>query len=133
MYKYKKVIPFFDVDPMKVVWHGNYVKYFEEARCSFLSQIGLTYLDMEKLGYAFPVVEMKIKYIRPCVFGQEIDIYTELVQCSNFLIFKYVIKDAKNGKKLCKAETKQMCINISTKETLFSIPKEILDKLGIVQ
>jgi len=129
MFEYEKTIPFYDVDPMQVVWHGNYVKYLEEARCDYLSKKGMTYVDMGRIGYQFPIVEMKIKYINPCIFGQEIVIKTELVSCENFIIFKYEITDKKTKEKLCKAETKQMCVKISTKESLFEIPEIVIERL----
>ena len=50
-------IPFYDVDSMRVAYHGNYVKYLEEARCAYLLDKEMTYGDMDILGYAFPVVE----------------------------------------------------------------------------
>ena len=129
MFKYEKIIPFYDVDPMLITWHGNYVKYLEEARCAFLLSKGMTYVDMEKLGYAFPIVELKVKYIKPCTFGQEIIVNTKLVSCENFIIFKYEITDKNSGTKLCKAETKQMCVELSSKETLFEIPNYIQEGL----
>ena len=129
MFEYEKIIPFYDVDPMQVVWHGNYVKYFEEARCAYLLKKGMTYADMNKLGYAFPIVEMKVKYINPCTFGQEIVIKTELISCENFIIFKYEMVDKKTKEKLCKAETKQMCVELTTKESLFEIPKVVAERL----
>lgn len=124
-------VPFYDVDSMKVVWHGNYVKYFEDARCAFLKKNDMTYEDMEKTGYAFPVVELNIKYIKPCTFGQKISIETTLENCSNLLIFHYEIRDAKTNERLCKATTKQMCVEIKTKKSLFEIPTFILERLMI--
>lgn len=129
MFKYEKIIPFYDVDPMLITWHGNYVKYLEEARCAFLLSKNLTYLDMEKLGYSFPIVELKIKYIKPCTFGQHIVIKTNLASCANFIIFKYEIIDKDTGIKLCKAETKQMCVELSSKESMFEIPLMIQEGL----
>ena len=128
---YDKIVPFYDVDAMKVVWHGNYVKYLEEARCAYLAAHNMTYNDMERIGYAFPVVELKIKYIRPCVFGQKIVIMTDLEACDNFLFFKYEILDAVSGQKMAKAETKQMCVQIDTRETLFEIPEVVLKQIGL--
>lgn len=126
---YDLTIPFYDIDPMLVVWHGNYIKYLEEARCDFLQKHSITYPDMEKTGFAFPVVELVIKYIHPCTFGQEITIKTELISCENFLLFKYEIKDKKTGIRLCKAQTKQMCVSIKTKESLFEIPQIVRERL----
>ena len=129
MFKYEKIIPFYDVDPMEVAWHGNYIKYFEEARCAYLAEKGMTYTDMKNLGYAFPIVELKVKYIRPCVFSQQIVINVELVETENFLVFNYEIIDKSSKIKICKAETKQMCVDIATKESLFAIPDCVTERL----
>ena len=52
-------VPFYDLDPMNVVWHGNYVKYMEQARCALLADVNLSYDDMMKIGVVFPVVTMQ--------------------------------------------------------------------------
>ena len=124
----KITIPFYDLDPMNVVWHGNYVKYMEQARCALLSDVGMTYDDMLANGVVFPVVTMQTKYIHPCTFGQVINVIISLVPDDNFLIFKYKITDDNTGKILFNAETKQMAVDIETKESLFEIPKQILCK-----
>ena len=129
--EYEKIVPFYDVDPMRVVWHGHYVKYMEEARCAFLASRNMTYDDMEKCGYAFPVVELKVKYIRPCVFGQRLVIKTQLEPCDSFLIFKYDFVDAQTGQRLCKAQTKQMCVSIKDRESLYEIPEGIQKQIGL--
>ena len=128
-YNYEMTVPFYDVDPMLVVWHGNYVKYLEDARCFFLKHCNMTYPDMEKIGLAFPVVELSVKYIHPCQFGHQLVIRTVLDSCENFLIFKYEIKDKLSGKTLCKAQTKQMCVSLKTKESLFEIQQIVQEKL----
>ena len=62
-------IPFYDVDKMNVVWHGNYVKYCEEVRCALLDKIGYNYNDMEKEGIMFPVAKMDMKFIKSMAFS----------------------------------------------------------------
>ena len=57
-------IDFFEVDSMRIVWHGNYINYFERARCAFLDKIGYNYIAMEESGYIFPVTEVKCKYVK---------------------------------------------------------------------
>ena len=126
---YELTIPFYDIDPMQVTWHGNYIKYLEQARCAWLKEHQMTYTDMANLGYAFPIVELKIKYIRPTVFEQKISIEMEYISSNNLLIFKYQIKDAETKQLLTKAETKQMCVDLKTKKSLFEIPDIILKKL----
>lgn len=123
-------VPFYDLDPMNVVWHGNYVKYMEQARCALLADVNLSYDDMMKIGVVFPVVTMQTKYIHPCTFGQLINVIVTWIPNNNFLIFKYKITDGKTNKLLFSAETKQMAIDIESKETLFEIPEHILNKFG---
>ena len=62
-------VDFNDCDPMGIVWHGNYINYFERARCALLDRIGYNYIEMEKSGYMFPVTEVKAKYMKSLRFG----------------------------------------------------------------
>ena len=72
-------VPFFDVDSMDVVWHGHYVKYFEEARCALLDKLGHNYRQMRDAGYAWPVIDLQLRYIRGAQFGQRIRVRADLV------------------------------------------------------
>ena len=56
------VVPFFDVDMMEVVWHGHYVKYFEEARCVLLDKLGHNYRQMRDAGYAWPIIDLQVRF-----------------------------------------------------------------------
>jgi len=56
-------VPFFDVDSYRIVWHGNYPKYFEIARCKLLDMIEYPYSVMEESGYFFPVIDLKTSRI----------------------------------------------------------------------
>jgi len=60
------LVPFFDIDTMNVVWHGHYVKYLEVARCALLDKIGHNYTAMLEAGYAWPVIDMQLRYITDC-------------------------------------------------------------------
>lgn len=122
-------IPFYDVDPMQVVWHGNYIKYFEQGRCALLAKKQFSYPEMEKMGYVFPIISLKVKYIRPCVFGQVVELITEHIPCDNCLIFKYTLTDKTTGVKLCQGETRQMAVDLKTKESLYELPIACLEKL----
>src|SRR3546814_5734138 len=65
-------VPFHDVDLMEIVWHGHYAKYFEVARCALLEKIAYNYQQMKESGYAWPIIELKTRYIKPATFGQDI-------------------------------------------------------------
>ncbi len=118
--KYKTKVEFYDLDPMNVVWHGNYVKYMEAARCDFLEKIGCTYDDIKNAGYAYPVAKMEMKYITPCVFGQNLVVKTELEALEPSLNFKYTILDESTGEKLFCAKTMQICVEISSRKTVYT-------------
>lgn len=122
-------VPFYDTDSMSVVWHGNYVKYLEVARCDLLSKIGYTYNDMLKNGVAYPVATMQMKYIKPAIFGQKLKVVTEITDYEPALYIKYEIFDLKSGEKVFKAKSMQICVNVKTGESIYGAPKEFVEKL----
>ncbi len=124
-------VEFFDLDPMNVVWHGNYVKFFEAARCKFLDEIGFNYAQMAEEKLAFPVVKMAVKYVHPCRFRQRLRVVAELAdEDINFLRFKFKIFDATSGVLMTNAEISQAGIDLSTGETLFSLPEILREKIA---
>jgi acyl-CoA thioester hydrolase len=122
-------IPFFDVDPMGIVWHGNYMKYLEIARCSLLEKINYTYVDMKSSGYAWPIVDIRIKYIKPTTFRQHISVETRLVEYENRLKIEYLIKDKLTQEKLTTGYSIQVAICLKTNEMCFVSPDVLLKKL----
>lgn len=127
--KFKFRVEFYDTDSMGVVWHGNYVKYCEMARCAFLREINYTYLDMKNDGFAYPIVKMDFKFIRPAKFDDEIWVEIDLAEFESLLKFKYTITNAKTGEILCKATTAQAAVHIATMETCFYLPECLKEKL----
>lgn len=123
-------VQFYDLDPMNVVWHGNYIKYMETARCELLAKIGYDYDDMRKDGVAYPVATMDLKFIKPCTFNQKLKVLTSVEEIEPCLIIKYLILDAESGEKLFKAKTMQICIDMMTKESLYSAPNCLKEKLA---
>ena len=71
-------VPFHDVDVMGVAWHGHYVKYLEIARGALLDKIDYNYPQMRDSGYAWPVIDVRIRYPQPLYFQQKIQIITKL-------------------------------------------------------
>lgn len=125
-------IEFYDVDSMQVAWHGNYVKFMEVARCALLRKIKYDYYEMEKSGYAWPVVDMHIKYMRPMVFMQRVRCEITLDEYEIGMKLSYKFLDAETGKVLTKAESTQMAVDLKTKESLFGSPRCFVDKVRAV-
>lgn len=115
-------IPFFDVDSMAIVWHGNYVKYLELARCAFLSALHYDYNMMRQYGFGWPVVQLNLKYVRPAQFGQHIIIETSLIEYETYLKLDYVIRDRESSEILTKASSTQVAVAIESGETQWQTP-----------
>lgn len=123
------LVDFFDLDPMNVVWHGNYVKYMEMARCALLDRLDYDYSAMERDGYVWPVVQLNIKYIRPLHFKQRVRIEVSLVEYEICMKIRYRFIDVETGKVVTKAETTQMAVKIQTQESCLGSPRELIEKV----
>lgn len=123
-------IPFHDCDPMNVVWHGNYPRYLEIARCELLRIFDYDYLQMKDSGFAWPIVDMQIKYVASVVFTQKIKVAAYLKEYENRLRIDYVITDAISNKRITKASTTQVAVEISSKEMQFVSPPILYEKLA---
>jgi acyl-CoA thioester hydrolase len=115
-------VPFHDVDVMEVVWHGYYVKYFELARCALLRRIDYDYSQMRASGYAWPVVECYLKYVRPARYGQRLVVRSRLREYENRLKIDYEITDAESGERLTKGFTVQVAVDLGSGELQFVSP-----------
>lgn len=122
-------IPFHDVDSMNVAWHGHYLKYFEIARCHLLEQFDYNYNQMRESGYAWPVIDVNIRYIYGLEFGQKVRVVATLKEWENRLKIDYQILDAQSGKRLTKGSTVQVAVRIADKELCLVSPPVLFDKL----
>lgn len=124
-------VQFFDLDPMEIVWHGNYVKYLEVVRCALLDKIGYNYVEMKASGYAWPIIDMHLRYAAPATFGQVLKLRAEIVEWENRLKIDYLVSDAATGRRLNKASTVQVAVDMSNGEMCFVSPAVLFEKLGV--
>jgi acyl-CoA thioester hydrolase len=125
------VVQFYDLDPMLIVWHGNYVKYLEVARCALFDSIDYNYPRMKESGYAWPVIELQLRYAGPATFGQRLTVRADLVEWENRLKIDYLISDAASGKRLNRASTTQVAVDIASGAMCFGSPAILFEKLGV--
>jgi len=127
-----EVVPaFFDIDPMEIVWHGHYVKYLEVARTALLGKFDYDYPRMRASGYAWPIVDLRLKYVRPAELGQKLIVRSEIVEWENRLRIAYRIRDAQSGRKLTEATTTQVAVDMATREMQYVCPRVLWDRLGV--
>ena len=120
---------FHDLDPAGVVWHGNYCRFLEEARDALLELIRYNYEEMRDSGYFWPIVDMRIKYVRPIRFRQQIRVTASLIEFENRLRIDYRICDAASGDLLTKAQTTQLAVDMATDELQLESPAALVDKV----
>lgn len=86
-------IRFSEIDAMRVVWHGAYAKYFEDARERFGQEYGLGYMYIEENGYYAPLVDLSFQYKQPLKYGMEPEItITYRPTESAKIVFDYEIR-----------------------------------------
>lgn len=122
-------VPFHDVDVMEVVWHGHYLKYFELARAALLRQIDFDYPRMREAGYAWPVVDCRVKYVRSARYGDHLTVCAELKEYENRLVIDYEIRQVGTGLRLTKGQTIQVAVDMKNGELQFLSPPCLLSRL----
>ena len=70
----KHKVQYYETDMMGVTHHANYIHWMEEARIEFMDRIGFPYKRMEEEGVLCVVKSMQVNYLKPCTFGDEVDI-----------------------------------------------------------
>jgi acyl-CoA thioester hydrolase len=129
-------VRFSEVDSLTIVWHGHYLKYFEDAREAFLSKYGLGYLEMYKNGFVTPVVSVHCDYKIPLAYGDSAVI--EAVYCNSAaakIIIDYKITHGKSGALIATGRTVQVFLDSTNGSLQLTIPSFFTDwkkKWGLV-
>jgi acyl-CoA thioester hydrolase len=102
-----------ETDQMKVVYHSNYLVWFEIGRTDFIRQIiGLSYASLEEKGVLFPVIEARCKYKVPARYDDELIVQTTVKEVKGVqLTFAYQIIRLEDGELLAKGETVHMYLH----------------------
>jgi len=122
----KLTVPFHDVDPIQVVWHGNYLKYFEIARTGIFDQIGIDLYNFYLTsGFIFPISRTVLKYIYPLRYKDEFTCTAVVTECKRKIIIDYEIRLTSNNKLCTKGSTEQVTVKYPELEMELIIPEEI--------
>jgi len=130
-----QAVRFSDVDMYRVVWHGRYVAWLEEARNGLASLAGFSLVGALDRGYRFPIVELSLGYKRPAQLGDTVRVFPRYQpEPIARISFAYEIRKIDGGQLLASAVTRQMILRGD--ELLVTMPpdvREILSKLERVQ
>jgi acyl-CoA thioester hydrolase len=108
----KLKVRYVETDQMGIVHHSNYYAWFEVGRTEYITEIGMTYKQMEEAGIMLPVVESSCKYIEGAKY-EDILIIETFMQALNGakVIFNYNVVRESDGKILAKGSTTHAFVN----------------------
>jgi acyl-CoA thioester hydrolase len=117
------LVRFNEADPLGIVWHGHYVRYFEDGREAFGEKYGLRYLDIYKYGYTVPVVKVACDYKRSLRYGDRAIIETRYIDTVAAKIkFEYTLYNAASGEVVAKGTSMQVFLDKETSTLQLTIP-----------
>lgn len=116
-------VRFNEVDSLRIVWHGHYLKYLEEAREAFGEKFGMGYLDVESNGFVTPIVKVDIDYKQQLSYGDSCVIEIEYIDSAAAkLIFEYTLYRKKDMVVVAKAKTVQVFLDVKSMELSLNHP-----------
>ena len=101
-----------ETDAMGVVYHSEYIHFFERSRGELSRACGLSYNEIEKSGFMFPVKEVQCRYRIPARYDDLIQVHVRIVEWRKASVrFQYEIYDESRTKLLCEGMTLHACVN----------------------
>jgi len=115
-------IRFSEVDAMNVVWHGNYLKFFEDGREALGAKYTLEYLNIAAKGFFVPIVRSEIEHLATVEYGHKIKVTARLFDSpAAKLVHHYEVFNLTTGKLAARGKTTQVFVNLK-KELILSMP-----------
>lgn len=125
------VVPFHDLDPMQVMWHGNYFKYFDITRDALFCKLGADlYRVYEDTRYIFPIIRTSIKHVFPLRFRDEFVCRAVLKEAHYKITIAFEIRLTADNRISARGQSQQAAVKIPEMETMLKIPENIRQALG---
>ena len=121
-------VPFHDVDPLLVAWHGHYFKYFEIARTALQRKHRLDAPDLRELGHAWYVIESRCRHVAPLRYGERFYVYAWFDEDDPRIGIAYEIVNRESGRRVARART-TLVTTRGDGELLLETPGEILHRI----
>jgi acyl-CoA thioester hydrolase len=121
-------IKFNEVDALGIVWHGHYVRFFEDGREAFGETHGLAYMDIYKQGYIAPVVNLQCNYKKTLEYRQTAIVETTFVNSAAAkIIFNYRILSPGTNEIIAEGSSVQVFLDAQNKQLQLIAPQFFLD------
>ena len=123
------IVRYHETDQMHFVHHSNYLKYFELARLEWLSDLQISYAEMENRGILMPVVNASLKYIKPLVFGDNFSV-TVILKKEPKATLEFDYKILNQNKELISTGNTLLAFLSSETKLPIRCPKFLLEKFN---
>ena len=101
-----------DTDRSSVVYHSNYLRYFEFGRTSLMREAKYSYKEIESKGYVYPIVDLSINFYEPLYYDDLMMIYTRPAEIARVKVrFDYIITRGDTGRMICTGFTRHCALN----------------------
>jgi acyl-CoA thioester hydrolase len=116
-------VRFNEADPLGIVWHGHYIRYFEDGREAFGNSHGLSYLDFYKQGFVVPIVKVDCDYKRSLRYGDRVLVESRFVPCEAAkIVFEYTLYNVKTNELVAKGSSLQVFLDKETSSLQLTNP-----------
>ena len=124
-------VPFHDLDPMQIVWHGNYLKYFENARQALFDEVGLDmYRFHEEDGVLFPIVRSSVKHVHPLRFRDRFECRARVLDARAKIVLGFEIRLLPDGPICARGQSEQVAVQMPDYALQMRIPTDVRVALG---
>jgi acyl-CoA thioester hydrolase len=121
-------VKFSEADPLGIVWHGHFIRYFEDGREAFGAAYGLRYLDLYRKNIVIPIIHIDCNYRRILRYGHTIRLETTYVDTpAAKLLFDYTITDLANGERVANGNSVQVFMDRGSLELMLTLPPFMVD------
>ncbi len=101
-----------DTDRSSVVYHANYLRYFEFGRTSLMREAAYPYKEIEAQGFVYPIVDLGIKFYEPLYYDDPMWVFTRPAELERVKVrFDYIITHAETGSIICTGYTQHCALN----------------------
>lgn len=121
-------VPFHDVDPLHIVWHGHYFKYFELARTALFRRHRIDGPDLLELGYRFVVAHSECRHVSALRYGDRYRVSAWFLDVEQRVHVAYEIWNVTEGRRAARARTVLVTMNAAG-ELLFVTPDVIRERI----
>jgi len=114
-YQTEILVRFNEADPLGIVWHGHYIRYFEDGREAFGNEYGIGYLDFYRQGIVVPVVKIDCDYKKSLRYGERVIVETRYIPCEAAkLKFEYTLYNSESKQLVATGSSVQVFLDLKT-------------------